>query len=1184
LIENNFVRDVSGVGIQIQAGTRERRTSGGGIEDSGANSDSPTPGSPINFDTQNIKRFAPGVVIQNNVVAGFGTTGIYFAGENNAAGNVPAAAVPVGKIINNTVYGGATRTGTGIRVQDNAAPIVLNNIVANTVTGISLESDGVSNTDTVIGRTMFHNTNPGTPGSNAITDLPGSNPLFVDPSRGNFYLDDGAEAIDRSLGSLPDLPAFVSVKNPLEIPNSDAFSPKRDLFGQPRVDDAGQPPSGVGNEVFYDLGAIERADARQPTAMVIVPMDQGLIDDDDDLNEVRVLDERMAELVIQLSDYGIGVDDLSVLGSRVHVWRDLDESTFDYAQFLATGNPPALVEDADYLFRYDQGQNRISLISTVGFWPQGATYTILLEDAIQDLAGNLLLPTGFPDPFSGLTVFKITLAGWDYGDAPDTPWNTYPSRFQNDGARHMVNTPYFLGSGVSQENYSPHNATATGDLFDDGVRLDSSLWNGNQANLTITASAPGYLSAWIDYNGNGNWSDPGEQIFSDEQLLTAGDNPRTITVPDALLPGELVRSTFARFRFSSETGLGATGYAIDGEVEDYQVRLVRYLEDYGDAPIDDGEGVPWYPTLSTQGGASHFLAPDSPFMGAGVDAEPDGQPDATATGDDLNGSDEDGVVLPAVLIADELTTIPIDMTGSTFGGLLDAWVDFNQDGQWDASEQIFASQLLIAGSVNTPQFTMPATLTPGPSFTRFRISTAGGLSFDGAAADGEVEDYQVQLAIPPVADANGPYSGNEGSDIPLDGSGSYDPDGTIVLYEWDFDYDGVTFDVDATGVNPIPIFNAPDNGTFTVGLRVTDNDGATDIATAAVIVDNVDPTADAGADQTVDEGDLVSFSGSFADPGSADTHTYDWAFGDGGTATGSLTPDHTYVDNGVYIVTLTVTDDDFGVGTDTLTVTVDNVAPTVNAGPDETINEGDSVSFSGSFFDPGSADTHTIQWDFGDGSTAIGSLTPPDHTYVDNGVYIVTLTITDNDLGVGTDTLTVTVINVAPIVAAGPDQTANEGDLVSFVGSFTDPGTLDTHTIVWDFGDGNWDSGSLTTNHRYADNGSYTVTLTVTDNDGGVGSDTLAVTVANVDPTVDAGPDQTVDEGDLVSLPGSFSDPGSADTHTFLWHLISASNGQTIPDGTAQDFSFTPNDNGVYTFDFTVTDDDLGSHTDTVVV
>ncbi|MFH1921247.1 MAG: PKD domain-containing protein, partial [Planctomycetota bacterium] len=374
-------------------------------------------------------------------------------------------------------------------------------------------------------------------------------------------------------------------------------------------------------------------------------------------------------------------------------------------------------------------------------------------------------------------------------------------------------------------------------------------------------------------------------------------------------------------------------------------------------------------------------------------------------------------------------------------------------------------------------------------------------------------------------------------------------------------------------------FTPNDNGVYTFDFTVTDDDLGSHTDTVVVTATNVAPTADAGADQTVDEGDPVSFSGSFTDPGVLDTHTIQWNFGDGDTATGSLTPGHTYADNDVYTVTLTVTDNDGGVGVDTLTVTVGNVAPTVNAGPDRSVDEGDLVSFSGSFTDPGVLDTHTIQWNFGDGNTATGSLTPPDHTYADNGVYVVTLRVTDDDGGVGVDTLTVTVGNVAPTVNAGPDQTVNEGAPVSFSGSFTDPGAADTHSIQWDFGDGSTATGSLTPNHIYADDDTYTVTLTVTDDDGGVGIDTLTVTVNNVAPTVNAGADRAVDEADLVSFVGSFTDPSSVDTHTILWDF---GDGNTASGSLISSHVYA--DNGPYVVTLTVTDDDGGEGFDTLTV
>ena len=92
------------------------------------------------------------------------------------------------------------------------------------------------------------------------------------------------------------------------------------------------------------------------------------------------------------------------------------------------------------------------------------------------------------------------------------------------------------------------------------------------------------------------------------------------------------------------------------------------------------------------------------------------------------------------------------------------------------------------------------------------------------------------------------------------------------------------------------------------------------------VVLNVAPTVEAGADQTVDEGDLVLFTGTLTDPGLADTHAIEWDFGDGSTTSDTLDPSHVYSDEGVYTVTLTVTDDGGGVGVDTLTVTVNKVA------------------------------------------------------------------------------------------------------------------------------------------------------------------------------------------------------------------------------------------------------------------
>jgi PKD repeat protein len=223
-------------------------------------------------------------------------------------------------------------------------------------------------------------------------------------------------------------------------------------------------------------------------------------------------------------------------------------------------------------------------------------------------------------------------------------------------------------------------------------------------------------------------------------------------------------------------------------------------------------------------------------------------------------------------------------------------------------------------------------------------------------------------------------------------------------WAWDF---GDGSNVSGT---PAPTHVYVDNGVYNVTLTVADEDGEIETDNLKITVNNVAPVCDAGSNQLADEGDVVLFFGNYSDNCTADTHTIVWDFGDGFNVSDVLVPTHVYADDGVYNVTLIVIDDDGGIGTDTLEVTVNNVAPVCNAGFDQLVNEGDAVSFSGNYSDNGTADTHTIVWDFGDGSNSSDTLTP-EHVYSDDGTYNVTLAVIDDDGGIGTDTLEVIVLS-----------------------------------------------------------------------------------------------------------------------------------------------------------------------------
>ena len=198
-----------------------------------------------------------------------------------------------------------------------------------------------------------------------------------------------------------------------------------------------------------------------------------------------------------------------------------------------------------------------------------------------------------------------------------------------------------------------------------------------------------------------------------------------------------------------------------------------------------------------------------------------------------------------------------------------------------------------------------------------------------------------RVNLPPCAESNGPYKATEGTTINFDASHSTDPDRDDLTYRWDFEDDG-TWDTQWSN-SPTASHTWFNEWTGTASVEVSDGT-FTDTSTTTVTVSNALPTVNAGSDQLAAPSEEVHFSGSFTDQGVADTHTIEWNLGDGTTATGTLTPTHTYSGAKKYTVTLTVTDDNGGVGRDTLTVntgvevSIDPLAAFVPPGENTTYN------------------------------------------------------------------------------------------------------------------------------------------------------------------------------------------------------------------------------------------------------
>jgi hypothetical protein len=361
---------------------------------------------------------------------------------------------------------------------------------------------------------------------------------------------------------------------------------------------------------------------------------------------------------------------------------------------------------------------------------------------------------------------------------------------------------------------------------------------------------------------------------------------------------------------------------------------------------------------------------------------------------------------------------------------------------------------LSAPSAAQTTFTAPVVGSGGASLT-FRLRVTDGFGLE--ATDTCIVNI-TNGNLPPTADAGPDQTVNEGDAVTLDGSNSTDPDDGIASYLWEQIGGTVVTLSSTTAVQPT--FTAPDVGpsgrSLTFQVTVTDSGGlqSTDNCIVNVSWVNLPPTANAGPDQTADEGATVILDGSNSTDPDDGIASYSWAQTGGSPVTLSSTsvfrPTFTAPDVGPsgepLTFQLTVTDSGGLQSTDICIVNVSwiNLPPTANAGPDQTVAEGVTVTLDGSNSTDPDDGIGSYQWKQLGGSQVTlsnPSVVTPTFTAPDVGMSGVSLTfqLTVTDGGglksTATSIVNVSWVNAAPWTDAGPDQSVEEGATVTLDGS-----------------------------------------------------------------------------------------------------------------------------------------------------
>ncbi len=366
--------------------------------------------------------------------------------------------------------------------------------------------------------------------------------------------------------------------------------------------------------------------------------------------------------------------------------------------------------------------------NTIGGAALGAGNTIAFND------GNGVTVIADPSPSiqKGIlanSIFDNDGLGIDLGDDGVTANDVGDG---DVGANHLQNYPVITSvtSGTETTILGTFNS-----LADTNFRIDF------------------FSSPTADPSGFGE----GKRFLGTANLLTdaSGDAVINETLTGvSVTTGSVVTATATNLT-TGDTSEFSAGLQLPGEF------------DFGDAPdpVDGTSGE--YPTLLVNDGARHAIVEGGPHLGNnGPDSEADGQPHLQALGDDNNLTNDEDALEQSNFVLIPGESFRLFLRQGDVAGVLNAWIDYNRDGDWNDNGEQIAANLAVGGDgfVQTIDITVPRDAVQGVSFGRFRMSTQAELLPTGEAPDGEVEDHMFLISGLDFGDAPDSYGTTFDSD------------------------------------------------------------------------------------------------------------------------------------------------------------------------------------------------------------------------------------------------------------------------------------------------------------------------------------------------------------------------------------------------------------------------------------